>query len=89
MPQIVVTFDIDNKSTSKKQSITIRSSGGLSDTNVQETVISVALRRFSWGAMAGDALMSGVYRVDFRLSGLAATRSADGRLRGLRSLYGI
>ena len=63
-------------STSKKQSITIRSSGGLSDTNVekmvQETVIYVALRRFSWGAMAGDALMSGVYRVDFRLSGLAA-----------------
>ena len=31
VPQIEVTFDIDDKSTGKKQSITIRSSGGLSD----------------------------------------------------------
>lgn len=67
VPQIEVTFDIDDKSTGKKQSITIRSSGGLSDTNVekmvQEAKVSVALRRFSWGAMAGDAFVSRVRRV--------------------------
>ena len=48
-------------------SLTIRSSGGLSDRNVekmvQEARFFVALRRFSWGAMAGDAFMSGVCRV--------------------------
>ena len=67
VPQIEVTLDIDDKSTGKKLSITIRSSGGLSDTNVekmvQEAKVSVALGRFSWGAMAGDAFMSGVCRV--------------------------
>ena len=67
VPQIEVTFDIDDKSTGKKQSITIRSSGGPSDTNVekmvQEAKVSVAFRRFSWRAMAGDAFMSGVCRV--------------------------
>ena len=55
-----------SKSTGKKLSITIRSSGGLSDTNVermvQEAKVPVALRRFSWGAMAGDAFTSGVLR---------------------------